>query len=112
MFDAADGALTRTTGECAVVGEGTNDLQVVGYVNCATVLMTSTVALTPVMSYLECPCTRVRIVVRGKQGDGVASGGKLFDIVPDKLKKLYIKFSAAREIDSYNVQSSIEFAVC
>ena len=82
MFDAADGALTRTTGECAVVGEGTNDLQVVGYVNCATVLMTSTVALTPVMSYLECPCTRVRIVVRGKESDGVASARKLLYNIP------------------------------
>ena len=53
------------------------------------------------------------IVVRGKEGDGVASVGELFDIVPDKMNKVHIRFRAASDrIDSYNVQSSTEFTIC
>jgi len=43
----------------------------------------------------------------------VASARKLFDIVPDKMNKVHIRFRAARDrIDSYNVQSSTEFTTC
>jgi hypothetical protein len=75
--------------------------------------MTSTVALTPVMSEVEGLWTRIRIVVRGKEGDGVASAGKLFHIVPDNMNRVHIRFRAANDrIDSYNVQSSTEFTIC
>jgi hypothetical protein len=109
---SADGALTGTAGECAIVGEGKNDLQVAGSAHCATVLIAPTVALTPVMSEVDCLWTRVRIVGRGKESDRVASAGKLFDIVPYKMKKVYIRFRVARDrIDSYNVKASTEFTV-
>ena len=51
--------------------------------------------------------------MRGKESDGVASAGKLFYIVPYKMKGIYISFRATRyRIDSYNVKASTESAVC
>ena len=51
--------------------------------------------------------------MRGKEGDGLASAGKLFDIVPDEMNKFHIRFRAASDrIDAYNVQSSTEFTIC
>jgi len=36
-----------------------------------------------------------------------------FDIVPDKMNEVHIRFRSARDgIDSYNVQSSAEFTIC
>jgi hypothetical protein len=36
-----------------------------------------------------------------------------FDIVPDKMNKVHIRFRAASDrIDSYNDQSSTEFTIC
>ena len=73
---SGDKALTGSAREYALVGEGKNELPVLGSAHCATVLMTPSVALTPVMSEVERLWTRVRIVVRGKESDGAASAGK------------------------------------
>ena len=49
----------------------------------------------------------------GEESDEVASAEKLFNVVPDKMNKVQIRFtSASDEIDSYNVQSNTEFAIC
>ena len=51
--------------------------------------------------------------MRGKEGDGVASAGKLFDIVPDKMNKVHIRFeSISDRIDSYNFQTCTQFTIC
>jgi hypothetical protein len=67
--------------------------------------MTPTVAFTPVMREVERLWTRVRIVIREKEVDGVASAGILFDIFPEKMNKVRIKFRAASDrIDTNNVR--------
>ena len=83
MLPSADEALTGCAGECAVLGEGTYDLQVFGTAHRASDLMTTTVALTPVVSEIERLRTRSRVVVMGMEIDGVASALKLFHVVPN-----------------------------
>ena len=110
---SADEVSTRTAREYAVVVEGTFDLQVIGNAHSVTVLMAPTVAFNALVREIERLRTKARIVAMGKESDGVASAGKPFDVVPDEMNKVHIRFRAASErIDSYNVQSCTEFTIC
>ena len=79
--------------------------------------MVPPVALTPVMCEVESLWTavesdRAAVVRRGQEGDGVACAGQLFEIVPDKMYEIHIRFrSAWKGIDSDNAQFNAELAI-